>query len=257
MSVIIDTNVYLSHWPFRKLELDETPKLVSKLRAQGVAEAWAGTFDGLLHKDIASANARLVEECRKYGQGLLVPFGSVNLRLPNWEDDVRRCHEQHKMRGIRIHPNYHGYKLDNPDFTALLKMATERKLLVQLVVLMEDRRVQHPLLPIEPVDLKLLPKIVKEVPGLRLQIQNSLQVLKGELLLSTMAAGSVFFDMATLEGIGGVKTLVQQLPLERVLFGSYAPFFTYESAVLKMKESHLTESQRTAILRVNARKLLA
>jgi len=256
-SGLIDTNINLSHWPLRRLPCDDTAALAAKLRNSGVTQAWAGSFDGLLYRDIATVNSRLADECRRHGKGLLVPFGSVNPKFPDWEDDLRRCAEEHRMPGIRLHPGYHGYKLDDPDFAKLLRLATERGLVVQLVLVMEDRRMMHPLLQVEPPDIKPLADVVRKTPGLRLVLLNALKSLLGQPLLTLLQAGEVCVEISMLEGVGGVASLLEKVPLNRVLFGSHAPLFYFESALLKLKESPLTEDQLRAIRCDNARRLLA
>jgi uncharacterized protein len=233
---VIDTNVYLSRWPFRRLRGDETPELVAMLRRAGVTQAWAGSFDALLHKDIGGVNSRLAEDCRRHGDGLLVPFGTVNLSLPDWEEDLRRCHEVHQMPGIRLHPNYHGYALDHPSFAKLLQGAAERGLLVQIAVRMEDVRTQHPLLRVADVDPAPLPAL--QVKGLRLMLLNT-----------SKPAPGIPFDIAMIERAAGVSTV----GTERACFGSYAPFFILEAAQLKLRESAVD----VAVLAANAAKLLA
>jgi predicted TIM-barrel fold metal-dependent hydrolase len=55
-----------------------------------------------------------------------------------------------------------------------------------------------------------------------------------------------------LEGMAGIETLLAELPAERLVFGSYAPVFYFESAKLKLHESDLDEKQLKAISRENA-----
>lgn len=254
--MIIDVNVSLSRWPMRRLPCDELPKFVDKLRACNVTQAWAGSFDGLLHKDVGGVNARLVEACRQCPAGLLSPFGTVNPLLPDWREDLRRCHEDYRMAGIRLHPNYHGYRLDDPLFAELLKLAVERGLIVQLAMRMEDLRTQHPLLRVPDVDAKPLPGLVAALPDLQLVLLNAVQTLQDSVMTALVGAGRVYFEIATLEGVGGISSLLKRLPIDRILFGSHFPFFMLESAVLKLRESALLPAQLDAITRENAERLL-
>ncbi len=253
----VDVNVSVSHWPFRRLPWDETHELVEGLRSHRIAEAWAGSFDALLHRDVGAVNLRLKEECRAYGDGLLIPFGTVNPRLPDWEDDLRRCQEEHGMPGIRLHPNYHGYTLDDPGFARLLDLAAERRMIVQIALTMEDERTQHPLVQVPHVDARPLASHARRLPGLTLVLINAFRSLRAVALGPLAETGNVLFDIAMLENVGGVADLIRHVPASRVLFGSHAPFFYFESALFKIKESDLDPEPLEAITNGNARRILA
>lgn len=253
----VDVNVNLSRWPLRRVRHDDTAGLAARLARGGVARAWAGSFDALLHKDLAAVNARLAEECRRAGGGRLVPFGSVNPKSPDWEEDLRRCVEVHRMPGLRLHPNYHGYTLDDADFLRLLGLARDRGLVVELALIMEDRRMMHPLLQVEPTDASPLVEAVKRTPGLRLVLLNALRTVKAPLLAGLLAAGEVYVDIAMLDGVNALAGLLTKAPPGRVLFGSYAPLFVFEAAPLKLRETPLAEDVSRAIRFENARRLVA
>ena len=254
--MIIDVNVHLSRWPFRRLAGDELPKLIEKLRAGGVSQAWVGSFDGIFHKDVGAVNARLAVDCRQGDPGMLVPFGTVNPTLPDWAEDLRRCHEEHKMPGIRLYPGYHGYGLGEPVLEELLAMADERGLVVQFVVRIEDTRMQHPLMRVPDVDPKPLPALLAAHPKLRVLLLDALKTVQGAPLDTLMAAGQVYVEISMLEGVEGISNLLKHVPVERILFGSHLPLFLLESALLKLQESDLTPAEMDAITHSNAERLL-
>lgn len=254
--MIVDTNVSLGQWPFRSNPWKTTAAIVRKLRGSKVTQAWAGSCEALFDKDLAGVNERLVAECRQSGEGILLPFGSVNPLFPDWQEDVRRCQETHAMRGIRIFPGFHGYQLNAPVVAELLELAAMKKLLVQIVVQMEDVRTQHPLMPVAPVDITPLGGLIAKLPELKVQILNSSGTIPEQQLVPLARSKRVFFDFAMIEGAGGVERFADKTGLGAVLFGSHFPLFYLESSLLKVREGGFGDADAAAIHAGNAQALL-
>jgi uncharacterized protein len=255
---IIDVNISLGRWPTRRVPCDEPDVLVAKLKSHNVVEAWVSSYDGLFQDDLTAVNNRLAEACRAESAIQLRPFVEINPLTPGWEAELRRCAETHHMPGIRLHPNYHGYSLDHPSFSRLLKAAAERKLIVQLAVLMEDARMMHSLMRMQPVDLAPLTSAVAQAAGLKLILLNALTgASRTDKLYRLLDAGEVYVEIAMLEGVGGIENVLRDVPLGRILFGSHSPSLYFDSAILKLQESPLPAGHMNAISRDNARRLIS
>ena len=253
--MIVDVNVNLSRWPFRRLPFDDTARLVAKLRQNQITQAWAGSFDGLLHNDIASVNSRLAADCREHGAGMLRPVGSINPMLPDWLEDLRRCHDEHGMHAVRINPNYHGYKLDAEVCDELFRVAGNQGMAILLALKMEDVRTHHPLMPVPTVDTAPLEALVARHPDVRLVVMNNYGTIRPEAAAKLAATGQVYFEISHAERVGALENLIKQVSYERILFGSHFPFFNLEATLLKFRESQLGGFVTEAIHYRNAKRL--
>ena len=63
---------------------------------------------------------------------------------------------------------------------------------------------------------------------------------------------NTWLDFAMVEGVAGVENLLKSWPANRLVFGSYAPVFYFESATLKIQESALDAEQMLGIRWQNA-----
>ena len=246
----VDTNIHLFPWPFRRLPLDDLDALISKLRQLGIGEAWAGNFEGLLHRDVAGVNARTAEACRRHPE--LIPVGSINPTLPDWREDLRRCADEHGMSAIRLYPNYHGYRLDEPLFAEVLDRAAGTGLLVQIAAAMEDTRTQHRNVRAEDVDLAALPTVMQMRRTARVQILNAR--LKPPLLQQLAEAPGVYFDTARVDGTDGIAEMLRTVSAERVMLGTHAPLLIPDAALIRIHESDLQRRTLRLLLASNARR---
>lgn len=245
---ICDTNVNLFPWPFRRLPLDETGKLVAKLRSLGITLAFAGSFEGLFHRDLGAANDRLIAECARFPE--LVPAVSIHPARPGWQRDLDAVKSV-----VRLHPGYHGYGLDHPGFGELLATAADRGWLVQLCVAIEDARTQPELMRVPEVDLGPLPAAMAKSPEAKVQLLN--WKARGTLTNALKAIPHLSLDTALLDGTDAVATLVETFGPDRVLFGSHAPFLIPEAALVRVHEAALDAAPLTTLLRGNADRWLA
>ncbi len=249
---VIDTNTYLGPCPFRELPLastlDDAESLTRFATAIGesATTAWAGSFESVLRRDYDGINDRLAAMAAgdKAVARRFQLFGAVNPKVPGWTETLRRIHQGHRMRGIRLHPNYHGYTLDDPDFAALLDAAAQRDLIVQIVIRLEDVRTQAPAVAVADVDPRPLTELLPALPGLKLQLLNAMRSVADTLLMTRLSDLGVHFDIAMLEGMCGIARMIERVPEIRLCYGSYAPFFYPQAAALKLSESEPDLEQR-------------
>ena len=250
---MIDTNVYLRPCPIRRLPLEtlgESPESVTRFAAAAARHSmasWAGSFEALLQRDFDGINDRLAAmvAADKTASRQFQLFGAINPKIAGWRETLRRIDQLHRMRGIRLHPNYHGYTLDDPDFIALLDAASQKDLIIQIALRMEDARTQHPAVAVTDVDPKPLLELLPQMTGLRLQLLNAMRSLSDSLLLARLSDLGVHFDTAMLEGMSGIARIVELVPEIKLCHGSYAPFFYPEAASLKFVESAPELDSRT------------
>ena len=253
----IDANVYIHRWPFRQHAASDPATLAALLRARGVTQAWTGSFEAPFHKNLAGVNARLAADCRDHGDGILIPFGSVNPLLPDWRDDLRRCAGEHGMRGLRVFPGYHNYTLDNPAFAELARAAADANLLLQVVCWMYDERHHSALFQVPTINPAPLGALLKDIPTLRVVVLNAMRGAgAARRIHDTLGPDRVAYDFAMMDSPDGVGELLEVVSAERVLFGSYAPFFYFEAAALKLDEAGVSAETRRAICAATPRRLL-
>lgn len=249
---IIDTNVSLFHYPFRRLPLDSTDRLVAKLRELNISQAWAGSYEGIFHRDLTAVNQRLADECSKFAE--LIPFGTVNPTLPGWEADFDLCHRKHSMPGIRLYPGYHQYQLDDDNCMSLMALAREAGIVIQIVTTLEDMRTQHRLVQIPDVDLKPLIQVFDKIGRPKIQILNMRMNLGLFQQLSPFE--NISFDTSRIDGTDGVKTLFGVIPPHRVCFGTHAPFLIPEAALIRVIEAPLSVVEREHLVSLSTQKLI-
>lgn len=252
----IDVHVYLGQWPFRRLHGDEPSHLVELLRKAGVTQAWAGNFEGLLHRDMAGVNQRLTEQCRRVGDHFLLPFGTVHPLLPDWEEDLRRCREIHGMRGLRLYPQYHQYSADQQRIERVCELAERHNLILQVVLSLEDQRTQHPLVQVAPADPTPWIEQAAQRPRLQLVLLNLGRGVRMENLDQIGATANIQVDFANWEGVGGLTHLLERVTVDRIVFGSHTPLFAFASASLKLREAAIAGQFQEAIKFSNAQRLL-
>jgi predicted TIM-barrel fold metal-dependent hydrolase len=241
---IVDTNVNVFQWPFRRLPLDRTDVLVRKLRSLRIDHAWVGSFEGLLHRDITAVNQRVFDECRQHPE--LTPIGSINPMLPDWQSDLKVCLQRFKMPAVRLHPNYHGYTLANRAFADVLRRVASLGRLVQLCVAMEDTRTHHPLVRVPDVDLSPLADVMAAIPQARVQLLN---YRPGPSVPDSLVQiPGLYFDTARVEGTDGVASLLRSVKGERVMFGTHAPFLIPEASLIRVAEANLSDDAARALL---------
>jgi len=253
--MIIDCNANLGNWPFRRIRYNDPAGLLERLGRVGIERAWVTLLDTVMYQNVHAGNAALAELVADFPA--LLPVATINPTWPAWEKDLAECAGPLGFRGVRVNPNYHGWTLRDAVFGELLAAAQDLGLFVEITVRMSDERHHHPLVMVPPVDLAPLPAAAAAHPAVPVVVANANNTQIVGLARAGDLAPNVYFEISHIESVNGVKTVADAVGVQRLLFGTHAPYFYPEAAHLKVfVESELSEAEIAAISHQNAQRLL-
>jgi predicted TIM-barrel fold metal-dependent hydrolase len=257
----IDCHTYIGHWPFRQLRGNTARGLISYMQRFGIELSMVANVNGVFYRNTQPANEELAAAIQAF-PGKFIPFAVINPSYPDWEHDLEVCHKQLGMKGVRVYPQYHDYKLTDPRFEKLLEATHARNMPVAFTRWMEDPRQRSWMDIGGELMLDDVAPVVANNPGTFLLLNASLYPIKDEHV-RVFRQARIYFDTVyattTIKAWSGydMPGLVRAIGSDRFLFGSGYPFRDPISALMRLEiANELDHRTKTEIWNDNARSLL-
>ena len=248
--MLIDVDVSLGHWPFQKFALDTATKLAAHLRAEGIDRALVSAAETAFHPDPHEYTPPLFAALAPHPE--LHPVPVFNPSLPGWEERLSEYTGEHAIRTVKILPNYHLYPLDDPRVDRFAESLLERELTLLLQIRLEDERNQYPPLQIQGVPVDSIIRLGQRFPRLPILC---LCPYMGEVVPLVEGSDNIHIDLAFVETLNTVATLLERVPADRVLFGSHTPFLYTRAACMKLDHAEIPAASLESISSGNAQRL--
>jgi uncharacterized protein len=246
--MIVDFHAYVGDWPPYPLSYRDPPGLLRLLDRCAIEVAFVSGLDGLFAYNAGEANAHLAEIVAPLRKRLR-PVGTLNPALPTWRADLADGSRRHRLAGFRLHPAYHGYRLDNPEVAAVAQAVGEAGLPLFVSAFVDEERFQHPALRIPAVPLAQMRALSQAAPATTLVVNNLSPEEAATWLTAGLNGTDVWFDIANMDKESdGLVALVRRYGTERLVFGSQAPFLYPEAIVALALLGGLDEAQGEAVL---------
>ena len=249
-----DLNVYLGHWPFRRLRHAGAAGVRQLMARTGVEQALAIPLQAVFYKDCLDGVLEMVKDIGPGRQDLL-PLAMVNPSFPGWERDLERMVGELGCVACGAIPHYHGYQVYDPCAQALFQKLSQMALPALLFVRLWDERSHHPRMQVPPLPMDDVSYLLKTFPDVRVAICNTNLPVEGVALAEALVHRAQTLLTTAYKSLK-LDQVVARLGVEHIAYGSGAPFYYPESALLQVLDADLDPATRTLILEKNARTFL-
>ena len=256
--MIIDTNAYLGSFAFRRLRHNTAAELLELMDEKGIDKAMVSSAGAITYRNTQPGNEELAAETGPH-RDRLIPLAVINPFYAGWRDDLKICHEQLGMKGLRLYPKWHNYALSDRCGRELIDQATERGMVVSIPIRVEDCRQRSWLADVPDVPLGEIVALVKACPKARFVLLNGAGYTGSPLgQKDNGLPANYFIEISRLSALlaDEIGQLVSRLGPDRVVFGSGMPFKYPDPALLKLEVLDASADAKQMIRGANAARLL-
>jgi len=251
---MIDINTFIGHWPFRRLPTSMPDELWDSLQDYGIERALVSPIEGIFYEEPQIANEMLASQL--CGRIELMQAAVLNPTLVNWRRSLRQCYEKYHIRAVKLHPNYQTYRLEDSAARKLLAAVGEMGLPVIIQLRINDTRSHHKLMQVPDVPVSDAIEAAKAFPQVKIVLGGVKWAEVAGNVEKIKALPNLWLDISQMETMDGLRRMIDLYGVERLLFGTHAPFFYIRSAIIKLDEAQLSPDERDYITRHNVERVL-
>ena len=256
--MIIDVNAYLGHWPFRQLRHNTASGLLKLMDENGIDKAMISSINAIFYKNCHAGNEELAAEIGMH-RDRLIPFATLNPQYPGWKDDLKQCHEDFGMVGLRLFPHYHDYTLTSEDGLHIVHSAADSGMVLSVPIRVVDRRQRHWLDNVSDLSISDIGSVMRKCPEAKFIILNGQGFQNSELVTNRKLRNRDFLiEISRLSVVlrEDIPKLISALGPSKLAFGTGMPFKCPEPALLKVRILDTSESVKEQIYWQNAARML-
>lgn len=244
---IIDVNTWLGAWPFRYFDEDSPDELDTLMQTEGVVRAYVASTETVFNYDCPEANRRLLESVKGFSR--LRPVVTINPTITGWKDLIRKYRDD-GIEAVRIIPNYHDYECNAGGALEFVEqIAKEGTFALTLQIRMEDERTHNMVCRVPGTPSEHIVDLANRFPEVNI---IALCAYFHEAAEISKATRNVLFELSHIETMRTVTSLLRSVPVERVLYGSHAPFLYARAATMKLMAPDVPDQAQRAIAAENA-----
>lgn len=244
--MLIDSNAYVGHWPFRQLNNNTCKTLLDRMNQFNVDVSLISNLNGIFYKNTQPANEELFNEIRSNRRfaDRFIPFAVINPIYAGWEHDLEICSNKMGMKGIRLYPKYHSYELSNPSAIELVKRARDKGMIVALSLRMVDSRLSSWMDLKNEWALKDIMPIIHKVPDAKYLILNVANSTRLNDEDTELLKKTDFMMDTSGRAINSLANLLDTYGKEKFAFGTHSPILDYYTGLLRIEALKETEADQ-------------
>ena len=247
--MIIDVNASLGNWPFQRFVLRTAGQLDRHFAGLEIDQAWVSAPDAIFCPDIDACDEELAKRLWPYARLRMVP--TINPVLANWAKSLDKWAGR-GVHAVKVYPNYHQYDLTSATMCEVARQVASRRMVLLVQMRVEDERGMYAPMRISGVSVEDVAKLAQSVPEAAIIV---LCAYYREAVDLAAKAPKVMVDLSFVETCDTVKTLLNDVPAGRVVFGSHTPFLCTRAELMKLEAAKVTQRELRLIREGNVRGL--
>lgn len=252
---VLDANVGIGHWSFRRLAVQSVGDLRKELCRAGIHAALVYSLNAVFYKDMQSGNEELVAlrgASWAMTSAVVDPVAAGALR------DLEESIDMLSVRAVRLFPSYHGYEISDAraDWLFQYVAGLPQPLPVLVTMRLEDERLHHRLAKVSPPALEGIVPVAARFPRVPIILVGARLAEAKALYDQLPPHASVYYEISRMTEWEFMSSALEALPTERLVFGTNLPLYTPECGVQKVTRADVPESIKARILYGNLADLL-